>query len=65
MKNFSGTELFDYLATRPEEAFRFNRGMTDLSSGDAPEVLASYEFSGFEHIVDVAREGRLMSSCYA
>ena len=54
VKNFSGTELFDYLATRPEEAFRFNRGMTDLSSGDAPAVLASYDFSGFEHIVDVA-----------
>jgi O-methyltransferase/methyltransferase family protein len=52
--NALGMELFEYLAANPDQAFGFNRGMTDLSSGDAPAVVASYDFSGFEHIVDVA-----------
>ena len=54
MANVFGTGLFEYLQTHPDQAFRFNRGMTDLSSGDAPAVVASYDFSGFGHIVDVA-----------
>lgn len=52
--NVFGTDLFEYLQTHPDQALRFNRGMTDLSSGDAPAVVASYDFSGFGHIVDVA-----------
>jgi len=28
--------------------------MTDLSSGEGPAVVATYDFSGFAHIVDVA-----------
>src|SRR5262245_25110389 len=52
--NVLGVELFDYLRSHPEEAASFNRCMTDLSSGEAPAVVATYDFSGFEHIVDVA-----------
>ena len=52
--NVLGTELFEYLAAHPDEAFSFNRCMTDLSSGEAPAVVATYDFSGFERIVDVA-----------
>jgi hypothetical protein len=48
-----GMGLFEYLQTDPEQAFRFNRGMTDLSSGDGPAIVASYDFSGFTHIVDI------------
>ena len=51
--NVFGTGLFDYLHANPDEAFLFNRGMTDLSSGEAPAVVATYDFSGFGHIVDV------------
>jgi SAM-dependent methyltransferase len=52
--NVLGAELFDYLGDHPDEAFSFNRCMTDLSSGEAPAVVATYDFSGFERIVDVA-----------
>ena len=52
--NILGAGLFEYLSAHPEEAFNFNRGMTNLSSGEAPAVLAAYDFSGFERIVDVA-----------
>jgi len=52
--NVLGAGLFEYLDAHPEEAFHFNRGMTDLSSGEAPAVVATYDFSGFERIVDVA-----------
>ena len=54
MQNVYGMELFEYLGKNPSEAANFNRGMTDLSSGEAPAVVASYDFSRFEHIVDVA-----------
>ena len=52
--NALGAELFEYLGAHPDEAFSFNRCMTDLSSGEAPAVVATYDFSGFEHIVDIA-----------
>jgi hypothetical protein len=52
--NVLGAELFDYLRSHPEEAASFNRCMTDLSSGEAPAVVATYDFSDFDHIVDVA-----------
>jgi SAM-dependent methyltransferase len=52
--NVLGAELFEYLAAHTEEAVSFNRCMTDLSSGEAPAVVATYDFSNFELIVDVA-----------
>src|SRR5262245_12169306 len=52
--NVFGSELFDYLSAHPAEALSFNRCMTDLSSTEAPAVVATYDFSGFERIVDVA-----------
>jgi SAM-dependent methyltransferase len=48
-----GTSLFDYLSRHPEKAANFNNAMTDLSSGDGPVVVASYDFSRFECIVEV------------
>jgi hypothetical protein len=54
IENASGVALFEYLGSHPDEAASFNRCMTDLSSGDTPNVLSSYDFSGFEHIVDIA-----------
>jgi len=53
-ENVFGMGLFPYLQSHPDQAFRFNRGMTDLSSGDTPALLAVYDFSAFEHIVDIA-----------
>jgi hypothetical protein len=54
MENVFGMPLFEFLQRNPGEADNFNKGMTDLSSGEAPAVIASYDFSGFEHIVDIA-----------
>jgi len=49
-----GTGMFDWMAQHPEKTGNFNQAMTDLSSGDAAAVVESYDFSRFEHIVDVA-----------
>jgi hypothetical protein len=66
VSNVLGAGLFEYLRAHPEEAFHFNRGMTDLSSVDAPAVVATYDFSGFERIVDVAGgAGGLLSAILA
>jgi SAM-dependent methyltransferase len=48
-----GMSLFEYFSKHPEDAVNFNGAMTDLSKGDGPAVVASYDFSRFEHIVDV------------
>jgi len=49
-----GTGMFDWMAQNPEKTGHFNQAMTDLSSGDATAIVQSYDFSRFEHIVDVA-----------
>jgi len=49
-----GTGMFDWMAKHPEKTGNFNQAMTDLSSGDASAVVQGYDFSQFEHIVDVA-----------
>jgi SAM-dependent methyltransferase len=48
-----GMSIFEYFSGHPEEAVNFNNAMTDLSSSDGPAVVASYDFSRFEYIVDV------------
>ena len=50
----NGMGMFDWMAQHPEKTVNFNNAMTDLSSGDAAAVVQSYDFSRFEHIVDVA-----------
>jgi hypothetical protein len=52
--NAFNVELFELLGKNPDQASSFNEGMTDLSSGEAPAVTAAYDFSGFDHIVDIA-----------
>jgi hypothetical protein len=46
MENVFGVGLFEHLQKNSGEAENFNRGMTDLSSGEAPAVVASYDFFG-------------------
>jgi hypothetical protein len=50
----NSTGMFDWMAQHPEKTTNFNNAMTDMSSGDAAAVVQSYDFSRFEHIVDVA-----------
>jgi hypothetical protein len=48
-----GTSFFEYLAAHPEDAAVFNAAMTSVSSVELPLIVAAYDFSGFERIVDV------------
>jgi hypothetical protein len=50
----NGVGMFDWMSQHPEKTGNFNQAMTDLSQGDAGAVVQSYDFSPFEHIVDVA-----------
>jgi SAM-dependent methyltransferase len=45
-----GSSFFDYLAGHPDDAEIFDAGM---SSGALTEILAAYDFSRFERMVDV------------
>lgn len=49
-----GMGMFDWMVQHTEKTVNFNNAMTDMSQGDAVAVVQSYDFSRFEHIVDVA-----------
>lgn len=48
-----GATGFEYLASHPEVAEVFNAGMTSASAIDAAAVVAAYDFSRFDRVVDV------------
>jgi hypothetical protein len=48
-----GQPFFDYLADHPADAAVFNATMTQGIAYTASELLASYDFSRFERLVDV------------
>ena len=48
-----GKPFFAYLAEHPNDAAIFNSAMTAGSEMNVPAVLAAYDFSQFERIVDV------------
>jgi hypothetical protein len=48
-----GAELFPYLTAHPDLGTTFDRAMTVESAHIAPALLAAYDFSRFERIVDV------------
>ncbi|HLW71677.1 MAG TPA: methyltransferase [Candidatus Binataceae bacterium] len=48
-----GTTLFEYFGAHPEIAAIAHAGMTSGSAIDAPAVVAAYDFSRFEQIVDI------------
>jgi len=50
----NGMPMFDWMAQNPGKTVNFNNAMTDLSQGDSAAITQSYDFSAFEHIVDVA-----------
>lgn len=45
--------LFAYFSKHPEDAARFNEGMSSKSLADIAAVLRAYDFSGYGKIVDV------------
>jgi SAM-dependent methyltransferase len=48
-----GMPGFEWFSKNPDQAVNFNNAMTDLSSTEGPAVASSYDFSGFERIVDI------------
>ncbi|MDF1699945.1 MAG: methyltransferase [Planctomycetota bacterium] len=48
-----GASPWEYLAGNPEEAGRFGEAMSSMSRQAIAGITAHYDFSGFEHLVDV------------
>jgi hypothetical protein len=58
-----GKPLFDYLSEHPEASRVFDEAMTSLTSIVVSDVLAAYDFSGFQRVVDVGGgRGSLLSA---
>jgi hypothetical protein len=56
-----GLSFFEYLNTHPDDAAVFNRVMTQGIAWTTPALLAAYDFSRFERLVDVGGgEGALL-----
>jgi hypothetical protein len=49
-----GATILEYLAAHPDEAAIANAAMTSVSSVQLSDILAAYDFSRFERIVDVS-----------
>lgn len=45
--------FFDYLSDRPECRRWFDRGMANFASAENPAIAGAYDYSRFQHIVDV------------
>jgi O-methyltransferase domain/Dimerisation domain len=48
-----GADLFEYLATDPEQSATFDAAMADFSRRSAAAVLVAYDLSAAGHLVDV------------
>ena len=58
-----GKPVFEYLAEEPELAEIFNAAMTGVSDFAIAPVVAAYDFTGFDTIVDVGGgHGRLLTA---
>jgi hypothetical protein len=54
VEHIYGKPAFEVLAAMPDVAQDFNAGMTCISRQLAPAVLAAYDFSGIDTLMDVA-----------
>jgi hypothetical protein len=59
-QSLNGQDVWTYRADRPAEGAVFDRAMTELSRGGAEAVIAAYDFSAFDHVVDVGGGRGLM-----
>lgn len=62
----NGQPLFSWLAANPQEGARFQRMMVEVHSPETPAIVAAYDFSQFQTIVDVGGgHGMLLSAILA
>jgi hypothetical protein len=65
-ETLNGQPLFSWLAANPDEGARFQRMMVEVHSPETPAIVAAYDFSQFEHIVDVGGgHGMVLSAILA
>jgi O-methyltransferase domain/Dimerisation domain len=61
-----GMTAFEYISDEPELAATFNKAMTNISELAIAPVVAAYDFSPFDTVVDVGGgHGRLLSAILA
>lgn len=62
----TGCSLFDWFSERPTQAGEFHRMMVEVHGPETPAIIAAYDFSPFQHIVDVGGgNGSLLSAIVA
>lgn len=62
----TGKDAWTFMAEHPDVGAVFNEAMTNISNMELEPILAAYDFSGFQRIVDVAGgHGRLISAILA
>ncbi len=61
-----GRPFFAWLARNPDEAQRFNRMMFEVHGPETPAIVEAYDFSPFEHVVDIGGgNGAMLSAVLA
>jgi ubiquinone/menaquinone biosynthesis C-methylase UbiE len=62
----NGRPLFEWLGEHPDEAARFHRMMVDVHGPETQAVVDAYDFTGFDHIVDIGGgNGSVLSAIVA
>lgn len=51
--NVYGKSPWEVFQDQPDQAVNFNNAMTDMSQADSPSLAGAYDFSQFEHVVDI------------